>query len=482
MKTKGFQTLPSRTFYNEGESLFSYLLRTAYNNGISVLLLLNMIRKNEKYLLHKGDIRRIDYYPESVFNLEKLIELTGITLSDVYKSTFTNVLHAFGYCTNGEKARMMKNMLRVTLHFCAQCLEEGLGYNLMWKVEGVDCCLKHNQRLINQCLHCKQEIGYHHIVTIDRCPHCDQSLTDIRPGYQKKRIDNMALQQSLQTNLNQLVQATDLRFEAQGLAQKLLYLMNEAQPVYQADTIKNALQGGYSLAHLLQYARDTISAPKNIRLSFVLKVVHSQSVDINTLSKMEVPTTFMDSLLEGTSIQWTREFACKAPWCKGRGKRNSLISTSSKHVIKSGKKLSHYLVCRECYCEYAFDEKRNLVERTSYISVFDIMSKYNISSMTWPEKEKCFSMNKERIRRASAYFYARQLSKGDIVQGNNKTDTFSLDKFISALRQGEALSNIRFWTIWRNYNQYLLHRYHPIVMKEIFDRRYGEKASVACFE
>lgn len=474
IKDKGGQNLPSRTFYHEGESLFSYLSRTAHNNGISLLLLLNMIRKNEKYLLHKGDIRRIDYYPQSIFDLHKLIKLTGLTQSNVYESSFTNVLHVFGYDSHAEKARLMRNMLRETLHYCTQCLGEGLGYNLMWKVVGVDCCLLHNQRLLNGCLHCKQEIGYYDIITIDRCPHCDQSLTGILPDYQGQ-VENWELQQSFQTNLNLLIRGTNLRFDSQDLAQKLLYSMNKFKPVYQSSTIRESLDG-YSLTHLLQHARKTMKTSRNISLLFVLKTLHSQSIDLNSFFAMEIPRTFIDSLLEGNSIQWTREFSCRAPWCRERGKQNSLIPTSSKHVIKSGKRFSHYLVCRECYCEYAFDEKKNLVERTNFISAFEILNKQNISKMNWPEKINCFSTNREPIRRAVAYFCARQLFKGEILHGENNTDILLLKKFISALRRGDSISDIRHSTLWRNYDQYLLHRYHPVVMKEIFDKRYIENS------
>ena len=472
MKAKGIQALPSRTFYNEGESLLSFLLRSAYNSGISVLLLLNMIRKNEKYLLHRGDIRRIDFYPESVFDLDKLTNLTGISRSDLYKGTFTNVLHAFGYGTNGEKARLMKNMIRDTLHFCKQCLEEGLGYNIMWKVAGVDCCLKHNQQLENHCLHCKQEIFYQHIVIINRCPHCDDLLTKLPPDYLKSGIENVTRQQSLQANLYELIQRTDLRFEAQALAQKLLYLMNGFKSVYQAAAIKESLQG-YTFTYLLQYARGTISTPKNIKLSFILEVLHSQSLDINSLFIIEVPKAFIESLLEGNSIQWTKEYTCVAPWCKEKGRPNSLTSTNSKQARKAGEKLSHYLVCKECFCEYAFNEERILVERTNFISAYDVMHRYDISSMTWPERKKCFMINREKIRRANAYFNARQIIKSGISpQNQSEINCVLLTKFVSALRQGKRIADIRYWPIWEGYEHYLLHRYHPVVMSEIFNQRY----------
>jgi hypothetical protein len=475
VKTEGYKTLPSRTFYKEGESLFSYLLRTAFNNGISILLLLNMMRKNEKYLLHKGDIRRIDYYPESVFDLKKLIQLTGINQADVYKSTFANVLNAFGYSTNGEKARLMNNMIRDTLHFCTQCLKEGYGYNLMWKIEGIRCCQKHSQRLLDKCSFCDQEICYEHIVAMDLCPHCNQLLTNIHNSCADKEVDNIAYQQSLQTNLIQLIHEKG-HFEVQSLAQKLLFLMNGFQPIYDADTVKKSAHQ-YSLTHLLQYARNTIVAHKNIKLSFILEVLHGKDIDINSLNNMEIPTTFLESLLEGKSIQWTREFTCIAPWCKENGQRRSLIPTNSKHAKKSGRKLSHYLVCRECFCEYAFDEDRNLVERTSFITAYNILGKYDISSMTWPERKKCLSMNRERIKRVSAYFNARQLLRGDIDPTQYKINSSLGERFILALKQGQELATIRYWSSWDGYDHYLLHRYHPTVMREIFNQRYDKEAT-----
>ncbi|MEC0105360.1 TniQ family protein [Paenibacillus taichungensis] len=467
---KGCQTLPSRTFYNEGESLFSYLLRTAYNNGISILLLMNMIRKNEKYLLHKGDIRRIDYYPESVFDLKKLTQLAGISQSDIHKSTFANVLNAFGYSANGEKARLMQNMIRETLYFCSQCLKEGYGYNLMWKIEGIHHCHKHNQKLLNLCSHCHQEIGYDQIVALYHCPLCNYLLIDSYNNCKEEEIGNIVYQQSLQTNLIQLIEKRGC-FEVQSLAQKLLFIMNSSQPIYDADVVKKSIHG-YSLTHLLQYARNTIVAHKNIRLLFILKILHDNNMDINSLHNMELPSSFVESLLEGNSIQWTRGFTCVAPWCKEKGQPNSLTSTSSKHARKAGEKLSHYLVCKECFCEYAFNKERTLVERTSFIAAYDVINRCDLSSMTWPEKIKCFSMNRERIRRASAYFNVR-LMGSRAGQTQNQIDCSLLQKFVSALREGKQLADIRYWSIWDGYEQYLMHRYHPVVMRELFYQRYG---------
>lgn len=448
---------------------------------MSVLLLMNLLRKNEQYLLHKGDIRRIDYYPESVFDLKKLIELTGLSQSDVYKSTFANVLYAFGYGTNGEKARLMKNMIRDTLHFCTKCIEEGFGYNLMWKVDGVDCCLKHNQRLSNVCPCCKQEIRYHLIETIDQCPHCNQSLTGTIQGYMNMGIDNIAFQQSLQTNLYQLAQVRNIQFDTQSLAQKLLYLLSGSQPIYRADSVKGKLEG-YSLTHLLQYARDSMSSHKTIRLTFILKLLQDKSMDVLSLANLKVPSTFIDSLLEGRSIQWIREFTCRAPWCKAKGRRNSLVSTSSKHAQKSGQKLSHSLICNECFSEYAFDEARNLIERTNFIAAYNIIKQYDVSQMSWPEKQYYFSMGREPIRRAIAYFKARHLMDTGKDQADICMDVSLIENFIFALRRGGKLAEIRYWTLWENYEHYLLHRYHRRVMKEIFDIRYGGKSSIPCVD
>ncbi|WP_338540618.1 TniQ family protein [Paenibacillus tundrae] len=468
---KGYQALPSRTFFCEGESLFSYLLRTALNNGISVMLLMNMFRKNEKYLLHKGDIRRVDFYPESVFDLKKLIQLTGISREEIYKSTFTNVLTAFGYSQNGEKARFMNNMIRENLHFCSRCLQENNCYNLVWKIEGVHHCLKHNQKLNNVCGHCRQKIGYHLVSSMHFCPHCNHLLSDSYSSCTEEEKDYKVYQYSLQTNWIQLTEKK-LCFEVQSLAQKLLFIMNEFQPFYDAKVVKSSIFG-YSVTHLLQYARNTIVAHNNIRLLFIMKILHDKNMDIISLHNMKLPLTFVESLLKANSIQWTREFTCEAPWCKEKGKSNSLTPTSSKHTRKAGERLSHYLVCRECFCEYAFNEDRALVERTSFIAAYDVINRYDISSMTWPEKKECFLMSRERIRRVCAYFNVRQIIKRNtVIQKQDEIHFLLLQKFVSALREGSQLSDIRFWTIWESYNQYLLHRYHPIVMRELFYQRY----------
>ncbi|MBP1172883.1 MULTISPECIES: TniQ family protein [unclassified Paenibacillus] len=476
MKTKGNCALPSRTFYIEGESLFSYLLRTAENNGVTLILLMNMIRKNEKYLLHAGDIRRIDYYPESVFNIEKLSKLTGISQSDVNKGSFTNVVNTFGYSTNGEQARFTNDMIRATLHFCPQCLKENRGYDLLWKVEGIDSCQKHNQRLVNKCSYCNHRINYNEITSLRRCPHCDQLLTDI-PAEPTHEGNSIARQKSVRTNMNQLIYGDKLHFEVQSLAQKLLFLLNDSQSMYHPEIVKKSLDG-YTLAHLLQYARNTIKAKKILKLNFVFNVLYKNKVCINDLYKMKIPPEFLESLLKDTSTQWTRGHMCIAPWCKQKDQPGSLVSTNTKHTHKSGKGLSHYLICKECFCEYAFNQEKKLIERTSFIAVYDVLTKRDISNMSWLDKKKCFFMNKERIRRGVAYFNVRQILLEKTAKAQYEVNELLLEMFISALKQGQDIAQIRFWPKWNGYGQYLLHRYHPAVMRELFNRRYNKEKMI----
>lgn len=473
MKTKGNCALPSRTFYIEGESLFSYLLRTAENNGITVTLLMNMFRKNEKYLLHAGDIRRIDYYPESVFNIEKLSRFTGISQSDVNKASFTNVVNIFGYSANGEQARFTNDMIRETLHFCSQCLKEDRGYDLLWKVEGIDSCCRHNERLVTKCSYCNHRIAYKEITRLRQCPHCDQLLANILAEPTLKE-NSIARQKSVRINMNQLIYGDNLYFEVQSLSQKLLFLLNNSQSVYHPEIVKKSLDG-YTLAHLLQYARNTIKAKKILKLNFVFNVLYKKNLFINDLHKMKIPPEFLESLLKGTSTRWAREHMCIAPWCKQKGQPGSLVSTNTKHTQKSGKSLSHYLVCKECFCEYAFDQEKKLIERTNFIGVYDILTKRDISNMTWLEKKKCFLMNKERIRRGVAYFNVRKILLEKTAKAGYEVNELLLEMFISALKQGLDIAQIRFWPKWNGYGQYLLHRYHPAVMRELFNKRYNKE-------
>ncbi|MNW50316.1 hypothetical protein D3C74_277670 [compost metagenome] len=131
--------------------------------------------------------------------------------------------------------------------------------------------------------------------------------------------------------------------------------------------------------------------------------------------------------------------------------------------MKSGEHLSYYTVCYSCGCEYALNEERKLVERGYFISAYKKLKNRDITRLTWPEKEKIFGLKRDRIRRVLAYFHSQNVIENDSFEG--QIDAVLLERFQRAFSEGLSVVEVRFWKEWKNYEQFLLHRYHPSVIK-----------------
>lgn len=74
------KALTVRRRISSGESLYSFLMRCAEDNGMNFLDLFNLLRRN-KYKLYTWDIHRLDFYPSNVIDTDRLYKLTNIVFA-----------------------------------------------------------------------------------------------------------------------------------------------------------------------------------------------------------------------------------------------------------------------------------------------------------------------------------------------------------------------------------------------------------------
>lgn len=227
----------------------------------------------------------------------------------------------------------------------------------------------------------------------------------------------------------------------------------------------NRYQG--RLEHLLQCARGTLQKRRSVHLSNSLATLYKMKTHAKDFLEITVPQEFIDSLHEKSIGQLAKMKACEASWCEKYGKAGELVPTGVLNTMKSGEHLSFYMVCNSCGCEYALNEEKKLVERGYFISAYKKLKNRDITSLTWPEKEKIFGLKRDRIRRVLAYF-----NNQNVIVNESSTweiDAVLLERFIRAVSEGLSLKEVRYWREWQNYDQFLMHRYNPRVIRALID-------------
>ena len=78
---------------HKGESLFSYLIRLANNNGLEFLLFWNMIRKSR--YAQMSEVHRLNFSPLNLINLNALANISKQNKGDLLNCTFLKVINIF---------------------------------------------------------------------------------------------------------------------------------------------------------------------------------------------------------------------------------------------------------------------------------------------------------------------------------------------------------------------------------------------------
>lgn len=448
------------------ESLSCYLTRAAGTNGRDIVGLLEMVKRNEDYLLHTGDLKRMDFFPASMLNIDKLCEMTGLTRVDVNRSSFTNLIRTFTDSENGEQSKVLKGMLREDLHYCPECIENTNSISLHWKLKGVDVCTEHNKQLMNKCGHCHCSVLYQDIRVVNRCPYCSGYLSKVKDSREIIDQSNVKQQAWLIENWKQLIEYTGRSFTPSEIAIKMVYILNGQQEKYNKELIRKSRYSG-CLEYLIQCARGTLSKKCAVHVTSLFSVLYAANSHVRGFFELNVPEGFIYSLHEKSIGEIAAGTACIAPWCERYGARGELVSTGIFQTKKSGKSLSYCMVCPFCGCEYALDEDNHLVERSYFIKAYDILSNRNISKLTWPERIKVMGLKRGRIQRVLAYFQIHDVLELDGIIKPDINEKL-LEKFVQELDKGIDLVEIRFWKEWVNYDQFLVHRYHPLVVQALF--------------
>lgn len=155
-----------------GESFWSYVLRLAHQNGISVLTVLNPIKTWEQKYVQRADFGLLDVSPGSIVDMDKFSSATRQTVQALLHTTLHPLLTRFGVSEEVQRTRFMSGMILDSYRFCPMCLKERLYIRLLWKMGPVTSCVEHNVYLVDTCPGCNEQIKFRDIELLSVCPHC----------------------------------------------------------------------------------------------------------------------------------------------------------------------------------------------------------------------------------------------------------------------------------------------------------------------
>lgn len=458
-----FLTIRVRPY--EDELLSSLLIRLANANGIDVLKFCSGFNISTSHYLQKNDIDLIDFYPLNILDIGKIAEINNLDKTTLLNKTFLKVIKKFT-AENFSRVRSFTDLIRKKLYYCPDCLKESNYYRVLWKVAGVNGCLKHNKFLIDRCHNCNKDILFKEVCIMGFCPHCNFALKNCKSILDKKVLVeiNTHLIKSWEYLWGDKVQS----IHTNQMPLNLLYLLNGFKLDLDRTLVTRNLNKHASLSILLQHVRGTNGCKKNLHLGIVLNILKEQNYSLEQLLKLKVPNEFMTRLQTKKKINYV---SCMAPWCSSFGEFGSLAKTgTSKKKKKDGAELKYYLFCTKCGCEYALNLNDQLVERTYFIHAYNELITVNISRSNLIQLAATLKMSIDKTKRCICYFISRNQFNDCCFSREFIMDIKKFKNILNGIGEGIGLKEIRNWNIWESYNEFLIYRYHIDVMNELHVR------------
>lgn len=168
-----FDTLPLHPPPEPLESLVSYLIRLAEENGIKQTGGLDALTGQKA----STTIREWSDYPRAFETLQKLT----LRSEDVLlRTTFYHLGRKFGRSSEGWydlQGFLSGSVNTHSLRYCPMCLSERPYYPLTWRFVAVQGCHLHACQILEKCGHCGSTVsGYANRLRMAFCPRCNGDL------------------------------------------------------------------------------------------------------------------------------------------------------------------------------------------------------------------------------------------------------------------------------------------------------------------
>lgn len=462
-----------------GESLYSFIMRFARDNGISFLKFWDYVKQSGSHFVQMNDVGLLNFAPVNVIDPFKMASLINLSVEDIFKMSLYYAIKRFCGDGNVERARFFSGMLRDKLHYCPDCLHESHYHRLLWSIEGINKCIFHDTDLINKCPNCNKEMKLKDLSELGTCPYCGYSL-DKGKSILEMKDAGLPNQKWLYDAFNTLISTSNADIEPSQIAIRVLFILNRQKPTFNRDVVEEAISNKWVLPTLLQHARESLSNKRTLHISFILSVLYQNNISMGEFLSIKVPGKFISSLRNKPVLK-KDEVYCIAPWCKNYMKNGLLVKTGTSFKRKeNGEIYKYYLICPECRCEYAFDGNNELKERTYFIKSYYMLNNFSKQDLGLKRLSQKTGLSQDMIRRCLSYFESRGMFVGECNRKSYNIDEMLLHEFIKAVKTGTNINEIKEWPVWESYYHFLFYRYHKDVAIEISMREY--RMGISCEE
>lgn len=428
----------------QDEGLQSFMYRFAKVNGISFLDLWNLVRKNVDEYVKSNDKHLIDLSPDSVINMTSLSKWTNISEKRLYAMTFFNIIQMFDSSDGTHRSRFLKKIVRKTLCYCPKCIQKAAYLSILWKIESITYCEKHQCALQQICPHCQANIDFASQAQY-RCLSCEYDLcSDIKDT---QGVDTTYQVWLIQT-WKELLEYHKQPLSPSKIAWRMLYLYDQTDWIHVSSNTRQSLR-----SELLKLCKNKTSSRRSIPLKRLLLLLFNLRMSPVQFFDLQVPSDFLSVFLSPPTPLYT----CQAPWCTHYNSQQSLKLQRIKYKkLKSGIIRKQYMFCPACYCQYYIDEDHQLREKTYFIQGYTELKE----GVAWPRKFRTLAWSS--LQRCQAYFASRNF----FTDGTEEYNTELIQSMIRALQQGTSINDVAKWTCWTHHSHFLKYRYHTRILSQ----------------
>lgn len=467
----------------EGESLSSYLVRTANLNGITSISEIWQVVKKGSYEVARNYFYKFDLFPTDIVHLKDLSILLNIKANELVVHSFEPIVSflypgAFGKMIFGKEIELKHR------RFCRSCLKENGAFQLLWQVKEIQMCNKHLTRIESKCHGCGSEQTYSKKVLLEHlnCSVCGELLyKNIGKSSQDYNFINKQLRiyrdwNSLYT-LSNFINSNNPKM-SQPIHRKIaiLLLFLTTPDTGSINYKKHPFFSPSQAKRLLDLVRN--KSNDTLRLEFILNTLRKLDIEINSFLCLEVPISFMRRSINKAQNKKIQVVDCRSEWCKSYGTSNKMVDmkfSANKYVPKQNL-YNQICVCTDCWVKVGISKEKLIWEDVN-ISM-DLLEKINDSIVKgFSEKE---IIQQLEINPDNLYFYMGYIYRFKPFNNNNLStearvkeesgskliDKFSLLK--SFWKRNEQLTlqatKLFGWDVLSTYYYF----WHPKVQKYIY--------------
>lgn len=402
----------------EGESLSSYLIRTANLNGItSISEIWGMVKKG---IVARSNYYKFDLFPTDIVHLKGLSILLKFQANELVAHSFEPIVSFFYPGVYG-KGIFGKEIELKHRRFCRNCLKENGAFQLLWQVKEIHMCNKHLTRIESKCHFCGSEQSYKVFLDHLNCNVCGELLyKNTEKSSQDYKFINKQLRIYRDWNsfykVLEYIYSTNPKM-SQSIHRKIAILLlflttpNTGNINYKKHPFFSPSQAKRLLDIVRNKSNDTL------QLGFILNTLRELDIEIVNFLYLEVPVSFMRKLIIKASDKKIQVVDCKSEWCVSYDTSYKMVEMkfySNKYVPKQN--LYHQIcVCTDCWIKVGFSKEQLRWEDTN-ISKGLLEEINNSIVMGLSEKEMILQLG---INSINLYFYIGYLYRFNPFHNNN---------------------------------------------------------------